>query len=294
MPTRSTLFTVTLLGAAILGAQSCGGEGACSDCGRPQRQGSLANAALTETSGVAASQRHAGVLYGHNDSGDSSRFFAFTRDGADSGTFKVEGAQNVDWEDMAVGPCDAGSCVFIADTGDNALERLAVTLYRIAEPDAVGPGELSVPSERIVFTYPEGSQDAETLLVHPRTGVVTIVTKVDKGPASIYELPPLMTGKTLMAVKKGEIEPPDGDNKFTGGSVHPDGTGILLRTHSDLFLYPMQPDQSVAEALRQDGCALKVADEMLGEAVTWLADGSGLLTVGEGAGADVNVTACGA
>lgn len=295
MSTRTLLVTSSFLGAALVGAQvSCGGEGACAACERPERGGALANPELTETSGVAASRRHADVFYAHNDSGDSSRFFAFSRSGADLGVYKVEGAQNIDWEDMAVGPCDAGSCVYVADTGDNALERLAVALYRVAEPDAVMPGEQALASERIVFTYPEGAQDAETLLVHPKTGAVTIVTKVDKGPATIYELPlPLTTGKTFMAVKKGEIEPPEGDNKFTGGSIHPDGTGILLRTHTDLFYYPMQPDQSAAEALiQQDGCALRVADETLGEAVTWLSDGAGLVTVGEGAAAQVNVSSC--
>jgi len=278
--------------SVLLGVGSCGGEGACAACGRPESQGTLANPELVEASGVAASRVHGDVFYAHNDSGDSSRFFAFSREGADLGVYKVMGAQNVDWEDMAVGPCDAGSCIYIADTGDNTGERLAVTLYRIAEPATVAAGEQSLPSERIVFTYPDGAQDAETLLVHPSTGAVTIVTKVDGGPARVYELPlPLTTGKTFMAVKKGSIEAPDG-NKFTGGAVHPDATGVLLRTHESLFLYSMGAGQSVADALAQEPCELSVADEMLGEAVTWLASGSGFVTIGEGEGARVNVSAC--
>lgn len=278
--------------SGLLSVGSCGGEGACAACGRPESRGSLANAELVEASGVAASRVHSDVFYAHNDSGDSSRFFAFSREGADLGVYEVAGAQNVDWEDMAVGPCDAGSCIYIADTGDNTGERLAVTLYRIAEPEVVAAGAQSLPSERIVFTYPDGAQDAETLLVHPSTGAVTIVTKVEGGPARVYELPlPLSTGKTFMAVQKGSIEAPDGE-KFTGGAVHPDASGVLLRTHKGLFLYAMGAGQSVADALAQEPCELSVAEETLGEAVTWLASGAGFVTIGEGEGARVNVSAC--
>ena len=274
-------------------AVSCGGADTCPDCGEPASQGALANAKLDETSGIAASSRLPDVFYAHNDSGDSSRFFAVSRTGADLGVFKVMGAQNVDWEDMDRGPCPAGSCLYIADTGDNERARLAYTLYRMVEPTAIAPGEQSIAADRLVFTYPDGSHDAEVLLVHPVTGEVTIVTKVEDGPAPIFALPPtLTTGKTLMATRVGEVQPPKGDNRFTGGSIHPEATAILMRTHSSLFAYPMQPEQSVAEALAGDPCKLHVADEQLGEAVTWLPDGAGFVTVGEGAGATISVSSC--
>jgi len=292
-PARIALLGAALLVGAATTPTACTGDGECASCGAPATVGALQSPDLTETSGVAASARHDGVFYAHNDSGDSSRFFAFSREGDDLATFKVQNAQNVDWEDIAVGPCDAGSCVYIADIGDNELARLAVTLYRVAEPDAIVAGETTLPSERIVVTYPEGAQDAEVLLVHPDTGVVTVVTKVADGPAAIYELPlPLTTGMTLMAAKKGELMPPAGDARFTAGSIAPDASAILMRTHDRLFLYPMEPGQSAAEALAGAACSLRVADEMLGEAVTWLADGSGFMTAGEGEGAAIHVTTC--
>ena len=291
------------LGLLLLAAAGCTDlnadfePGTCPQCVAPAREGVLANAKLSETSGLTASSTRPDVLYAHNDAGDSSRVFAISRTGADLGVLKLKGAQNIDWEDMDRGPCPAGSCLYIGDIGDNDRERLAYTLYRMIEPTEIHPGERSIDAERIVFTYPDGAHDAEVLLVHPVTGEVTIVTKVASGPAQVFALPlPLTTGKTLMAARVGEVEPPTGDGGFSGGSIHPDGTAILMRTGSSLFHYSMQPEQTAAEALSGAPCELPVAAEKNGEAVAWLGVGAGahaeIVTIGEGVGAEVHVSSC--
>ena len=290
------------LGLLLLAAAGCTDlnadfePGTCPQCVAPAREGALANAKLSETSGLTASGTRPDVLYAHNDAGDSSRIFALSRTGEDLGVLKLKGAQNIDWEDMDRGPCPAGSCLYIGDIGDNDRERLAYTLYRMIEPTDIHPGVRSIDAERIVFTYPDGAHDAEVLLVHPVTGEVTIVTKVASDPAQVFALPlPLTTGKTLMAAQVGEVEPP-GDGGFSGGSIHPDGTAILMRTGARLFYYPMQPEQTAAEALAGAPCELPVADEKNGEAVTWLRAGDGpatkIVTIGEGVGAEVHVSSC--
>jgi hypothetical protein len=272
------------------------GPDACLKCDAPGVQGALANPKLSETSGIAASMKRPDVFYAHNDAGNPPRFYAFSRTGADLGMFKVDNAQNVDWEDMDSGPCPAGDCLYIGDIGDNDRARLAYTLYRIIEPTEILPGEQEIAAERIVFTYPDGAHDAETMLVHPVTGDVTIVTKVAKGPSLVFALPPgLMPGKTFMAEQVGEVSPPVGKQEFSGGSIHPAGTALLMRTDQHLFVYPMQPEQTAAEALAGTPCEVQVADEQNGEAVTWLRVGAGteIITVGEGAGAEVHVSSCG-
>lgn len=287
---RSLFIAFILATAPACGATT---DDTCPTCSAPSSRGRLINADLIETSGVAASQRHADLLYAHNDSGDKARFFAFSPDGADLGVFKVEDADNIDWEDLAVGPCGAGSCIYIADTGDNDLTRKSYTIYRIVEPEAVGAGEQSLPSEGFEFTYPDGPHDVETLLIHPDTGVLTLITKVKHGAAGIYELsPPLTTDRTLMAVKRGALAPPEGDHEFTGGALHPDATGVLLRTQTNLFHYRMTAGQSAAEALTGPACAVPAAAENYAEAVTWLAKNAGILTVGEGLHSEINISAC--
>lgn len=283
--------------AMVLGALAagpgCADDVVCPACDPPERRGMVENAELDELSGLAASLRHADVLYAHNDSGDSSRIFALSSAGAHLATYELEDARNDDWEDVARSPCAAGDCLWVADIGDNDLARTEYAIYIMNEPTAIEPGDHVVPSERVAFTYPDGPHDAEVLLVHPRTGAVTIVTKQEEGPAAIYELPPLVPDAMLEATLVGEFDPPEGRSKWSGGAVHPDATGILLRTNSRLFHWPMTPEQTVAEALAGVGCPLPLAAEVQGEAVAWLAGGEGFVTIGEGPTPPINVAECG-
>lgn len=265
----------------------------CPSCDAPENRGMVENPDLLEISGIAASSRFDDVIYAHNDSSDFSRFFALSTSGASLATYLVQDAANDDWEDVARARCASGDCLYMADIGDNDLSRTSYSIYIIGEPESVEPGEYTLPSERVSFEYPDGAHDAEVLLVHPLTGLVTVVTKNEDGPASIYELDGLVPDAMLTAVARGEFEPPKGSSKFTGGAIHPDATGILLRTKTRLFYYAMDPEQTAAEALHGEACQLELADEAQGEAVTWLRSGDGVITIGEGTNAAVNVSVCG-
>lgn len=262
----------------------------CAPCASPLRTGAVASDALHEISGLAASSRHPDILYVHNDKGDSARLFAIDKSGADRGTFLLQGAQNVDWEDLAAAPCrrtpeDASSCLFVADTGDNKERRSEYVIYRAEEPAAVTPGEHALAAEAFPFRYPDGPHDAETLLVHPLTGVLTIVTKVRKkklGAAAVYELPLPLTAGTVVTLRKvGDIVVPGSGARLTGGAVHPRATRVLLRDHTTVFRFDMRPEQSVAEALLGAACTSPV-DAEKGEAIGFLPSGAGYLTVSEG------------
>ncbi|MDQ3588012.1 MAG: hypothetical protein M3375_06665, partial [Actinomycetota bacterium] len=142
----------------------------------------------TELSGLVASRRQTGVLWAHNDSGDSARLFALTTEGRLRGEVVVAGAQNVDWEDIALGPGPSGQdALFVADIGDNENERPSVSVYRVAEPDlSRGAPRSSAPAERLVLRYPDRPHDAEALLVDPSTGELVMVTKSFGGDAFAY------------------------------------------------------------------------------------------------------------
>lgn len=290
---RPATATVLLLALAPLLTACPTDDDPCPACGSPEARGTIENVEIDELSGVAASGRFDDVLYAHNDSSDSSRIFALTTSGTHLATYELTGARNDDWEDIARAQCAFGDCLYIADIGDNVLDRASYSIYLIAEPASIEPGVHSIAAEQVSFTYPDGSHDAEVLLVHPVTGEVTIVTKEADGPASIYALPSLVPDGMVTATKVGEVEPPKGSSKLTGGSVHPDATGILLRTKTRLFYWAMVPEQTVAEALAGEACQLELADETQGEAVTWLRAGDGILTIGEGINPPVNVSRCG-
>lgn len=290
--TTGHTLSMALATIGLTAAHGCADD-VCLACGDPERRGIVENVELDELSGLAASILHADVLYGHNDSSDSSRIFALSTTGAHLATYELENARNDDWEDIARSPCASGNCLWVADIGDNSGTRTEYSIYLMEEPRAIEPGVHAVPADRAVFTYPDGSHDAEVLLVHPLTGAVTIVIKQEEGPASIYELPTLVPDAMLEATKVGELEPPKGSSKWSGGAVHPKATGVLLRTNTRLFHWPMRPEQTVAEALAGEGCELPLADEAQGEAVAWLGDGEGIMTIGEGVSPPINVSECG-
>jgi hypothetical protein len=295
--TRPTNAASAGSGSSVSGSSGGGGSSAtidfCSACARVDETGSVLNGEITEASGIAASASFADVFYLHNDSGDVPRFFATDAAGADLGVFNVVNAVALDWEDMARGPCPAGSCLFLADIGDNAEERTTLTIYRVPEPSAIRQGAHDVTAEPLPFHYPDGSHNAEAVVVHPVSGVITLITKVSSGASAIYELPmPLTIREEAILVKKGEVTPPSGSARITAADLHPQGLGLLVRTYTHVFYYAGTPGQSAAEMLAGTPCSVPVALEMQGEAVAWLRSGAGYLTVSEGGSPALNGAAC--
>ena len=250
----------------------------------------LADAAIVESSGLAASGRTPGELWTHNDSGDGPILYATDRDGRARGRFAVTAAVNVDWEDMAAAAGAGGEpALYVADIGDNARARDDLVVYRVAEP-AVAPRAdppdlapvATAPAERFPFVYPDRHHDAESLLVDPRTGEMLVVTKEAFGGASLYRFPePLTPGEaaTLAAVGRAALP---GVLPATGGAVSPDGSRLVLRTYATAYEWPVAPGQSLAAALAGRPRRLVLPSVPQGEAIAYRADGRALLFTSEG------------
>jgi len=236
---------------------------------------------LPEASGLAASRRVPGRLWAHNDSGEPV-LFALDARGALTGRVTVSGAKVGDWEAVAVGPCPSGSCIFVADIGDNNASRQRITIYRVPESDG-STGSTSA-SEVFHATYPDGSHDAETLLVSP-DGRLFVVTKrrngtgcavrIPQGTASRRQRPTRTRGSTARG-RQGR------QRRQNHGAVSPDGQWVVLRTKTALSFYraPELFAGNWREARRVD---LKVLGEPQGEAVAFGA-ANALYLAGEGGG----------
>ena len=190
---------------------------------------------LHEASGLAISRRVPGRLWTHNDSGQPV-LFALDSRGSVTGQVRLTGADVVDWEAIAVGPCGSGSCIYVADIGDNNAARSRVTIYRLPEPEAAS-GTAAV-ADVFHATYPDGSHDAEALLV-AGDGRLYIVTKGETGPIGVYRFPPELTsGATARLERVGEPSAkPDAASRITDAAVSPDGQWAALRTKSSLTFY---------------------------------------------------------
>jgi hypothetical protein len=257
-------------------------------------------APLEELSGLAASRAHRGVLYAHNDSGDAARFFAFRYDGELLGEFHLEGADARDWEDMALGPCEEATCVYLADFGDNLQSRTDYALYRVREPDVAATrpaGEQSVPYQRFRFDYPDNhAHNAETLLVHPLTGDIYVLTKEASGiRGHVFKFPrPLAPDArvTLIDLGLAPVPTPD-DLMLTGGAISPCGDAVLLRLYNrivELRVPDGGPFEAVFRATPTD--VPTPIDEPQGEAVTWGPDGQSYFTASEQTGQSLHRVHC--
>jgi hypothetical protein len=235
---------------------------------------------LSEGSGIAASRRTPGVLWAHNDSGEPALVRLDTQ-GSIAGRVRVSGAAVEDWEDIAVGPCPQGSCLYIGDIGDNRGRRDHIVVYRTGEP--APEDQATGPVERFQATYPDGAHDAESLFVTPQADLF-IITKGDPGPIALYRFPrPLQNGASVRLERVGEplsTGQVDGEARPTSADASPDGEWVAVRTTRWVALYRTM-DLTAGrwqEISRTDVSALR---EPRGEGVAFGENGT-LFLLGEG------------
>lgn len=186
-----------------------------------------------------------------NDSGDTGRVFVVD---AATGRTVREIAWTPDPVDVeALAPAD-GHAVWVGDIGDNLADRDSVQL-------ALVPLDGSAASKYAV-RYPDGPADAETLLRHPGTGQLFIVTKsvfggrVLAAPTSIGRDQPTNQSTVLQAL--GSVA-----GLATDGAFFPDGRHLIVRNYTRAFVYAFPtldlvgafelPDQEQGEGLAVAG-----------------------------------------
>ncbi len=230
---------------------------------------------IRESSGVAVSRRQGGFLWTHNDSGHENRLYAVNQQGDVLATFRVPGATNIDWEDIALGPCPgrSGDCLYIADTGDNLRSRDSVSIYIVPEPIASADRRSGVqntePARRVDFQYEDGPHNVEAMAVGP-SGEILLVSKGQRSPIQAYSLRPdeLFAGELVLRPKNdvGMLELRVMAPWVTGAAFSPSGDRLVVRSYTELFFYTL-----VSGALVQEGdpCFFG-AFEPVGEAVDFL------------------------
>lgn len=274
---RIALYPAVLLFCAACAAEDAASNGLASACQIAERATPLPEG-LGESSGLAIGRSAAGVLWTHNDSGNDPVVYAVTPEGRMAGEVRVRGAENRDWEDIALGPCAAGgSCLYIADIGDNDGKRDDVDIYRLPElPGAAS--ESSAPTERFRVRYPGGPRDAEALFVLP-SGEVHIVTKGRRESVEVFRYPlPLRAGETVELERVATLHPEARGEvmQVTGADASPDGAWVAVRTYGSLMLFRS------SALLAGDSTPALVVDlgplaEAQGEAVALADDGTVIL-----------------
>ncbi len=254
------------------------------DYSQRNQLGTVESSAITETSGLASSRKNSGVLWLHNDSGDSARLYAINTEGQLLGTYTISGASASDWEDMAIGPGPESGVdyLYIADIGDNSAVRSSVKLYRLQEPTVSSSrsgqdSSLSV-SDSIQITYPDGSRDAETLMVDPQDGDVYVVSKREFF-SRIYRLPSEQWANSSATLDFVDALSWGG---AVGGDISPSGDQVLIKGYWSVLLYERSEGTDISDALSGSPTSLSYTAERQGEAIAFCGQGSGYFTLSEG------------
>jgi len=229
----------------------------------------LQDPSITESSGLAASSRHPGIVYTHNDSDGAPQIFAVDSSGRTKAVFTLAGATARDWEGIAMGRDEAGRpALYVADIGDNLKGAWPyVTVYRVREPSRMKSRTLQATAYR--FTYSDGARDAESILIDPRDGRLYIASKTF-GAGRLYRAP-----RKLSATRTNVLKPVGSAHSFaTDGAYAPDGSSFVIRGYFSATLY-RAPDEQIT--------LMSLPSQEQGESVTYTPDGRALLIGSEGA-----------
>lgn len=247
--------------------------------------GTLTDRRLAEASGAAASRTNPGLIWTIGDSGNPPDLYAIDSSGALRADFGLAGATNVDWEEVAVGPCGLNRCVYIADTGDNGERRSEVIIYRVAEP-VVGAGAPTgvrrlEGAEWIRLVYPDRAHDVEAMAVTPG-GEVLLVTKGRSGGVLLFSVSPAAwaSGRTVTATQKDSlpIVAAEGMGRLvTGMAISPDGRRLVVRTYREIYPFELRADGGLTPLGKPTACDI-LGREPQGEGITFLTDRKLLLT----------------
>lgn len=235
---------------------------------------------LKESSGVAWSLARPGILYSHNDGGDDPVLYALDSRGNLQARIPLEGIENRDWEDIATARCDAGSCIYLADTGDNYARWTESYLYRIVDTGSLEETPRSVESYPVIL--PDGTRDIEALFILPGE-LVHFITKGRHEGNTVYRYPPpLRPGEAvaleeIQLLSEGAMPIPA---QITGADASADGKIVVVRSYQDMTFYRVE--NGLLVPMEGGTVDLRTLGEPQGEGVAIGPDGQLFLTTEAG------------
>jgi len=285
-----------------------GGEWTTQLYGPHQQVATLDTDEVQESSGVVPSRINADLYWTNEDSGAGPRVWVFRLSLADLGAatarnmgyIDLPGASSVDWEDVANGP---GDMIYLFDGGDNPpCDRTDKQIHRFSEPviDPDGPRvSLTTSFQTMRFEYPDPGNplqpadadderyDAESLLVHPVSGDIYVVTKrtTDGTPTvRVYVLPAASiawSSGTIHVLTLVTDLTPTIQAQSTGADIDADGRRVLIRTYVAAYEFILPEGQPFDSIFEQTPQTNSLSGEPQGEGICYTPDGRDILTTSE-------------
>lgn len=259
----------------------------------PEVAGLVTHRAMDEISGMAVSRSHPGLYWAINDGGNSAELHLMDERGQHRGSVAVDGARNVDWEDLSSFELDGRHYLLISDTGDNGGIRQDLALHVIEEPK-----DLSVPAKvawSVSFRWPDGPRDCEAAAVDVARGEVLLVSK-KRVPAELFRVPLARGSQVQTAELIGTlagIEQPDGSDlrrsptygryraQITGADLSPNGRVLAVLNYRSIHFVTREAGGDWAPALARHLPHLDLPWMPQAEAIAFSLDGTSLTIASE-------------
>ncbi|MFF0478246.1 WD40 repeat domain-containing protein [Streptomyces sp. NPDC004284] len=234
----------------------------------PDRDFTIEDPRITESSGLAASRTHPGIYWTHNDQDAPLIYGVDSRTGKTVATLTMTGVGTPrDMEAIAVGP---DGDIYVGDIGDNLDGSWDhVWIYRFPEPKELK--DQTVRAKQYVVKYADGARNAEALMVHPKTGRVYIASKNQDG-GGLYAGPEHLSSSGTNVFRRVDDVP-----WVTDGAFSPDGDRLVLRGYFTAKEYAWKDGR-----LGDGGTAVNAPFQGQAESVTYTTDGSAFMFGSEG------------
>ena len=232
---------------------------------------------VDEASGIADSKLNTGYLWVEEDSGNLPAITLISNTGVYRKSIFIKGATNRDWEDMMLGPGPQENVnyIYLADVGDNSEANSNYFIYRFPEPSITTDSVFVW--DKITFKYPDGSHDAEAIIMDNISKDIYIITKRD-ARSGIYKLPyPQNTTGIITATFVTELT-------FTGttsAASSVNGSEIVIKTYTGIYYWKRQAGETIEAVLSKPSISLGYVVEPQGESICFKNDNSGFFTLSE-------------
>ncbi|WP_069815962.1 hypothetical protein [Streptomyces sp. TP-A0874] len=265
---RSLLCALGAVVMALLPATAQAAPAAPSPAGDPPASFTIEDPRITESSGLAASRRHPGIYWTHNDSDDGPYVYAVdSASGRTVATVTLSGIEPRDVEAISIGPDNR---IYVGDIGDNLNGSWPeVWIYEFPEPEELA--DTTLTPTRYTVRYQDGPRDAESLVVDPKTGRAYVISKHEDG-GGLYEGPKELSASKVNTFRRiSEV-----DLWATDAALSPDGSRLVVRGYFQAAMYRWRDGRP--EWLGAPGLPM----QRQGESVTFTPDGRALMYGTEG------------
>lgn len=256
-------FLVGALALPAAAAPSADGDG------KGDKGFTITDSRITESSGLAASHLHPGIYWTHNDSNDGPYIYAVdSSTGKTVATVTFSGVGKPrDVEAISIGPDNQ---IYVGDIGDNLDGTWAyVWIYKLPEPKVLK--DQTIRATQYVVKYSDGARNAESLVVHPKTGRVYIIDKKEDG-GHLFEGPAKLSSSGTNYFKPIASV----DLWATDAAFSPNGQQLAVRGYFGGIYYDWNGGR-----IKRKG-RLDVPLQGQGESVSYSADGTKLMYGSEG------------